>query len=121
MTGKQSLNIIQKNSSAVITAIKPAQQLDVNRNNYNVEFGFIGMGGVIPEGANYCLIEVEDSGSDGLRFWTTGEDPTKTFGFRRFDKEFFDIEGAENIAKFKCYDTGENGNVKINVQFGVKK
>ena len=120
MTGKQSLNIIQKNSSAVITALKPAQQLTVNKSSA-VGFGFINMGGVIPEGANYCLIEVEDSGSDGIRFWTTGEDPTKTFGFRRFNKEFFDIEGAENIAKFKCYDVGENGLVKLNVQFGVKK
>jgi len=116
MTGKQSLNIIQKNSSAVITAIKPAQQLTVK----NVSQTFVEMNGIIPEGANYCLIEVEDTGTDGIRFWTTGEDPTSTFGFRRFDKEFFDIEGAENIAKFKCIKGGANNPV-INVQFGVKK
>lgn len=120
MTGKQSLNIIQKNSSAVITAIKPAQQLTVN-SNPAIGFDFINMGGVIPEGANYCLIEVEDSGTDGIRFWTTGENPSPTFGFRRFDKEFFDIEGAENIAKFKCFDVSKSGLVKLNVQFGVKK
>lgn len=119
MTGKQSLNIIQKNSSAVITAIKPAQQLTVN-SNPAIGLDFISMGGVIPEGANYCLIEVEDTGTDGIRFWTTGEDPSSTFGFRRFDKEFFDIEGAENIAKFKCIRGGANNPV-INVQFGVKK
>ena len=116
MTGKQSLNIIQKNSSALITFIKPAQQLAVDSNPKT----FIELGGIIPEGANYCLIEVEDAGTDGIRFWTTGEDPTSSFGFRRFDKEFFDIEGAENIAKFKCIKGGANNPV-INVQFGVKK
>ena len=43
MTGKQSLNIIQKNSSAVITAIKPAQQLTVK----NVSQTFVEMNGIL--------------------------------------------------------------------------
>lgn len=120
MTGKQSLNIIQKNSSAVITFIKPAQQLQTA----STSEGFVSLGGVIPEGSNYVLIEVETvnaTPADGIRFLTTGEDVTTSFGFRRFDKEFFDIEGAENIAKFKCIDILGSNKVRLNVQFGVKR
>lgn len=120
MTGKQSLNIIQKNSSAVITFAKPAQQLQP----VSTSEGFVGLGGVIPEGSNYVLIEVETvnaTPADGIRFLNTGENVTTSFGFRRFDKEFFDIEGAENIAKFKCIDILGSGKVVLNVQFGVKR
>jgi hypothetical protein len=113
-SGKQSLSIIQKDASAVIDFIKPAAQLTVTA----TASGFVTLGATIPTGANYALIEVEASGTDSIRFWITGENPTSSIGFRRFDKEYFDIEGANNLNKFKCLTSGT---VKLNVMFGVKR
>ena len=82
-------------------------------------------GGVIPEGANYVLVEVEslsNKADEGIRFLNTGENVNSSFGLRRFVKEFFDIEGSENIAKFKCFDiTRSDTAVVLNVQFGIKR
>lgn len=113
-TGKQSLNRIQKDSSAVINFIQPAAQLTVT----GTASGFVALGATIPDRANYALIEVEASGTDYIRFWITGENPTSSVGFRRFDKEYFDIEGADNLNKFKCITAGT---VVLNVMFGVKQ
>lgn len=114
-TGKQSLLQIQKDSSAVINFIGTAYQATVTGTAQTLSEL---ISAALPEKANYVLIEVEASGTDYIRFWINGQNPTTSIGFRRFDKEFFDIEGADNLNKFKCITSGT---VVLNIMFGIKQ
>jgi len=109
---------IKKILGAEIKFKSPAMQLTVPTGTATTlaqMTGFASTG--FPDGYNYALLEVEDAGTDGIRFWETGDAPTSTVGIRRANKDIFDLEGKQSIDNFKAITVGT---VKLNIQFGVK-
>lgn len=94
----------------------PAMQLTVPTGTATTLAQMTGFS-AFPAGTNYALIEVQDAGTDGIRFWETGDAPTATVGIRKYNREVFDLDCLESVVQFKAITVGT---VYLNIQFGVK-
>lgn len=107
---------IKRILGAEIKFKSPAMQLTVPTGTATTLAQMTGFS-AFPIGANYALIEVQDAGTDGIRFWETGDSPTSTVGIRKYNREVFDLDCVSSVLNFKAITVGT---VYLNIQFGVK-
>tara|TARA_R110000868_G_scaffold236129_2_gene490124 strand:+ start:83 stop:448 length:366 start_codon:yes stop_codon:yes gene_type:complete len=118
-TIRQSNSKIQKTLSAEIQFIGEPQTLTVTSTAQPLSTmtGYVAP----PVQADYVLIEVQDAAnpSTGIRYGFGSTVPTTIKGIRKFDRDVFDIEGANNILTFQAIIASTT--VYLNVQFGIKQ